>query len=325
MHKKNNGKPRIVSIKKIWDRAAYCAFTDLIYFKDCWYCVFRESNAHQDGRDGSIRVIASKDTLHWKSVASFREHGVDLRDPKLSETPDGQLMLLAGGTVYKKEKGKPNRYITRQPRAAFSSDALQWTALTPILEPHEWLWRVTWHQGKAYGASYRLSNTHYLKRKWLITLFESSDGIHYKKIVQWPITRFPNETTLRFLDSGEMVAIVRREKRWSAGAWIGISAPPYKKWKWKETKHYFGGPNFLVMADQSMIASGRLLLKSPYGYQEKTILADMTLDKLAPSLVLPSGGDTSYPGMVYRDGYLWVSYYSSHEDKTAIYLAKIEL
>jgi hypothetical protein len=41
--------------------------------------------------------------------------------------------------------------------------------------------------------------------------------------------------------------------------------------------------------------------------------------------VLPSGGDTSYPGLVLHDGKLWVSYYSSHEGKTSIYLAKVKL
>ena len=42
-------------------------------------------------------------------------------------------------------------------------------------------------------------------------------------------------------------------------------------------------------------------------------------------LQLPSGGDTSYAGLVEHDELIWVSYYSSHEDKTAIYLAKVEV
>jgi hypothetical protein len=41
-------------------------------------------------------------------------------------------------------------------------------------------------------------------------------------------------------------------------------------------------------------------------------------------VALPSGGDTSYPGMVVHDGTLWVSYYSSHEGKTSIYLATVD-
>ena len=90
---------------------------------------------------------------------------------------------------------------------------------------------------------------------------------------------------------------------------------------------YLGGPNFLILPDQSMIASGRYLTLTPDGEEiERTILAKMTFEGLKKILELPSGGDdTSYPGMVYKDGVLWVSYYSSHEGKSAIYLAKIPL
>jgi len=38
-------------------------------------------------------------------------------------------------------------------------------------------------------------------------------------------------------------------------------------------------------------------------------------------VTLPSGGDTSYPGLLWHEERLWVSYYSSHEGKTSIYLA----
>ena len=42
--------------------------------------------------------------------------------------------------------------------------------------------------------------------------------------------------------------------------------------------------------------------------------------------VLPSGGDTSYPGFLVVGEELWVSYYSSHATpKAAVYLARIPL
>ena len=47
--------------------------------------------------------------------------------------------------------------------------------------------------------------------------------------------------------------------------------------------------------------------------------------KLAEALKLPSGGDSSYAGLVLYEELLWVSYYSSHEGKTAIYLAKVKI
>lgn len=43
-------------------------------------------------------------------------------------------------------------------------------------------------------------------------------------------------------------------------------------------------------------------------------------------VALPGRFDTSYAGMVWHDGKLWVSYYSSDEVKrrTAIYLAVLQ-
>ena len=46
---------------------------------------------------------------------------------------------------------------------------------------------------------------------------------------------------------------------------------------------------------------------------------------LTEALKLPSGGDTSYAGMVWHDSRVWISYYSSHEGKTAIYLAQVKV
>jgi hypothetical protein len=40
---------------------------------------------------------------------------------------------------------------------------------------------------------------------------------------------------------------------------------------------------------------------------------------------LPSGGDTSYTGLVWHKNVLFVSYYSSHEGKTSIYLVKVKV
>lgn len=52
---------------------------------------------------------------------------------------------------------------------------------------------------------------------------------------------------------------------------------------------------------------------------------DVTKGELKPLLDLPSSGDSSYPGLVWHDNLLWVSYYSSHEGKSAIYLARVKL
>ena len=164
------------------------------------------------------------------------------------------------------------------------------------------------------------------KEEWMAKLFSSPNGIDYTEITQWKIPGKPNEATVRFQEDGQMIALVRREQRFSNLAWIGISPFPYRDWEWKESQHHLGGPNFLILPDGRLFAAGRFIEINPYGVFGKTAIAKMTLEDLQPLLMLPSGGfDTSYPGMVYDKNILWICYYSSHEENTAIYLAKIAL
>jgi hypothetical protein len=52
---------------------------------------------------------------------------------------------------------------------------------------------------------------------------------------------------------------------------------------------------------------------------------DVAKGKATPILDVPSGGDCSYPGLLWHGGRLWMSYYSSHEKQTRIYLAQIDI
>jgi len=307
--------PELVSVKMIWNQGQYNAFTDLIRFQDKWFCTFREGESHVYGEDGTIRIIASDDGETWESMALLAEGGIDLRDPKLSVMPDGRLMMLAGGSVY---EGK--EYKGRQPRVAFSKDGVEWTPTQRILGEGEWLWRVTWHKDKGYGVTRLLTIEPDGKKHTNVRLMVTTDGLHYDEIVPWgELHDRPNETTVRFLDNDEMMAMVRREEGDTTG-WLGTSMPPYTEWTWHQTGHRFGGPNFIQLPDGSLWGASRY-----YPGGAKTVLARMTRDSYEPVLTLPSGGDTSYPGLVWHDGLLWMSYYSSHEGKASIYLAKIRI
>ncbi|HLQ45087.1 MAG TPA: sialidase family protein, partial [Planctomycetaceae bacterium] len=265
----------------------------------------------------------------WESAALLAEKGIDLRDPKLSITPDDRVMMTAGGSVYEGTK-----LLGRQPRVAFSKDGREWTAPQRVLSEGEWLWRVTWHGGQAFGVSYNASmrSTPAAKEAaetgklfpgpadWKLKLVVSNDGVKYDLVTHLDVPGHPNETTLRFLPDGELVALVRREGGNTFG-WIGRSRAPYTEWTWKETAHRLGGPNFIRLPDGNLWAAGR-----SYPGGAKCVLARMTRDGgYSPALTLPSGGDTSYPGLVWHNGELWMSYYSSHEGKSAIYLARISV
>jgi hypothetical protein len=304
--------PTLVSVKRIWDGAAHNAFTDLIRWRNRWYCSFRESDAHVGG-DGRIRVLVSSDGETWTSAALVSETGIDLRDPKLSITPDDRLMIVAGGSVY-----EGTRYLGRQPRVMFASDGTTWSSPQRILSEGDWLWRVTWHDGRAYGVTYKSAAGN--SAEWTATLVSSTDGRTFEQVATLAVPDRPNETTLRVMPDGEMVALVRREAG-NRVAWLGRSRVPYTTWTWHEMPQQIGGPNFIRVPNGDLFATGRSYVGSP-----KTVLARMTLDAgYETVLTLPSGGDTSYAGMVWHDDLLWVSYYASHEGKTAIYLARVKV
>ena len=300
--------PRIVSVEKIWDRGLHNAFTDLIRFRERWFCTFREGERHAAGQDGRIRVITSSDGENWESAALLSTEGVDLRDPKLSLTPDGRLLLVAGGSVY-----RDDAFQTRAPRVAFSPDGYEWTPPRRVLAEEHWLWRITWHKDTAYSVS-KMGDGKNTRR---VILYSSPDGIEWNWITVFRnIPPWPNEATIRFLPGDEMMILLRR----NATGWIGTSQPPYRKWTWHDTGHRLGGPNFIRLPDGRLWAGSRAYTQDP-----TTILARMTRNSFEPVLTLPSGGDTSYPGMVWHQGLLWISYYSSHEGKSNIYLAKVRL
>ena len=293
-------EPKLVSVEKIWDKAPHCAFTDLLRWKDRWLCTFREATKH-GGDNGKVRVIESSDGKTWKSAALLAEAGIDLRDPKLSLHPDGRLMLLMGGIV-----NLDGKYHTRSPRVAFSHDGQGWSQPKKVLSEDHWLWRVTWHKGQGWAVS-KLNEGRKPRRGFL---YSTRDGLTWNYVTEME-TEGISETTLRFMPDDTLVALIRPR-------WIGVSKPPYRKWTYTDIGQGIGGPNFVRLPDGSLWACGR-----KYGKQARTSLARMTPTSFEHVLELPSGGDTSYPGLAWHDGMLWMSYYSSHGERTSIYLARI--
>jgi hypothetical protein len=131
----------------------------------------------------------------------------------------------------------------------------------------------------------------------------------------------PNETALVFRPDDTCLCLLRRDGKPGSGE-LGVARPPYVNWEWKDLGVAIGGPQMIRLPDSRLVAAARL-----YDGAVRTSLLwlDPGAGKLTEFLKLPSGGDCSYPGLVWHDGLLWVSYYSSHEGKTSIYLAKVRL
>jgi hypothetical protein len=308
----------LVEVNEIWDKAPHNAFTDLVRWHDAFYCSFREGRAHVS-TDGKIRILESKDSNLWESAALVSLAGYDLRDAHLSVTPDGRLMLLGGAAPRKQD----NQSAPTGTFASFSQDGRQWTEPQIVVEPGRWLWCVTWYKAKAYGVSYTAG-----RGDRYLDLLVSDDGINYKQHVTELFEQgYPTEVTLRFDTDGTCYALVRRDRHGneSSSALLGVSRLDYKQWQWKDLGaefNGFGGPNFIKVPGGFWLAAGRM---HDGGAHTAITYLDVENGAMTKLLKLPSGGDTSYPGLVWHKGMLYVSYYSSHEGKTSIYLAKVKI
>jgi hypothetical protein len=306
---KGGGPFRLVESRRIWDAAPHNAFTDLTRFKDRWYCVFREGATHV-APDGKLRVLESADGGGWASAALVALGGADLRDPKVCVTPGGKLMLI--GAAVRVAGGVKSH----QTMAWYSDDGRTWDGGTDVGEKDFWLWRVTWHGDTAYGVGYPTA------RPGAVRLYSSGDGRHFETLVASLFAEGePNEHALVFDKDGTCRCLLRRDGGTRTGQ-LGTSSPPYKQWAWKDLGQQIGGPAMIRLPDGRLVAGVRL-----YDGRVRTSLCLVDAEKgtLAEALALPSGGDTSYPGLVFHDGLLWVSYYSSHEGKTSIYVAKVDV
>ncbi len=303
---KTKNEIKIINVQKIWDKAPHNAFTDLVFYKDKWWCVFREGENHVSS-DGAIRIINSADAVSWESAALIKSPDEDLRDAKLVITPHGDFMLSGAGALH-----KPNPY-THQSYVWFSKDGINWSEKTAVADPNFWLWRITWHKKICYGIGYDCGGKNHIR------LYKSYDGKKFDILVDnLKQDKLPNESSIIF-NGDTALCFLRREE---GNRLFGISKPPYKKWIWKDNGMCIGGPHMLQIPDGRIIAVVRL-----YDGKVRTSVCQLNQDtgELKELLKLPSGVDTSYAGLVWHKDLLYISYYSSHEGKPAIYFASVQI
>lgn len=302
---------RVVNVQKIWDQAPHNAFTDLTRWQDKWYCAFREGKGHA-GDIGKLRILSSEDGTKWQSDGLLAMDEYDLRDAALEVTPNDRLMVLGGAQRNVGGTRKTGTFVS------FAAEPGDYTEPEIVVPLGRWLWRVTWHQGKAYGVSYGTPDGQPYS-----SLHVTQDGRKFETIAEKMLEEdgWPTEARVRFADDGAAYCLHRRDKG-NHHAFLGTSKPPYDSWTWDDLGMYFGGPNFVRIPSGHWIGAGRQ--HTDDGSRTTITYIDPDAGTMTPLVDLPSGGDTSYPGMVWHDGQLWVSYYASHEGKTNIYLARLE-
>lgn len=303
---------QLQSVQKIWDAAPHNAFPDMVRFQDQWYVAFREADDHMVYGDGNLRVIRSADGLTWESAAEFDRAGEDMRDARLTVLNDGRLMLNSASAPLDSD-------YSRQSLCWFSANGDDWSDAYEVGEEDWWLWSVSQHPGGdlygiAYGQLGENPTAHTTTR-----LYKSSDGISYQTLVPTLTAQNDtNEADIIFRQDGTAVTLVRCDGAYQS--YVGTSAGDYTDWSFKTINRYIGGPEIIELPDGNILAATRLT----DGYVRTAISwLDPATGEMEELLSLPSGGDTSYPGLAWHDNRLWVAYYSSHEGKSNIYFAEV--
>ncbi|MGY5451677.1 sialidase family protein [Agarivorans sp. MS3-6] len=304
---------KLCLVEQVWDKGEHNAFTDLCDFNSALWLCFREAEGHVSP-EGDIRILRrADDQSHFSAAALIHVEGIDLRDPKLVESPDGKLLLTCAGVDRSAERQIIQSYI------AWSSDGITWSELSPQGEQGMWLWRSRYLNDVAYSVAYNYS----LDK---VSLYKMDAEQQYQLHVD-PLfsleqngLAYPNEHDLALLDDGSALCLLRRDKD-SGTAQLGSATAPYLNWDWLDLGAQIGGPVMLKLDDGRVLCAVRL-------YEPvRTSLCWLQVERgqLKEVQVLPSGGDTSYAGLVQRGERIYCSYYSSHHDKTAIYMAELDL
>ncbi len=291
--------------------------TDLILWNDDFLLVHDARPSHLGSPDARLMVRRSPDAQHWETLAQLRLPGKDIRDPKLTEI-DGTLFLYAlrnSGAM-----ATPEGTVL-----ATSENAVDWTPFEPV-GPEGWLfWRPKSPDGGAtwYVPAYRREHGESM-------LLRSTDGRDWQRVSTIYRGKGNDETAIEFLPDGRLLATARLEIQpdnlighRDAGTAIAIASPPYTDWSVHESQTTrLDGP-VLFRIDDEVFAVGRHQPEPRRGLtrlggvlsRKRTAIYRVEPERLVRLSDLPSAGDTSYAGLVLRNGHVHLSYYTSRIDR----------
>jgi len=299
---------------KVWKAVSdglHNSNTDLTFWNGKFYLIHAASPFHFGTEVCRLVLRRSVDATNWEIVKKFRIKDEDIRDPKFAIINNKMILYVLKNIGF-----DPEPYATV---LASSLNAEDWSDWVEIKEYEGWLfWRPKSYDGKMW----------YMPTYWWehgkSLLLKSSNGIRWEKVGIIYEGLKNDETAIEFLPDGRMICTARLE---GTGNYFGditgctlisVANKPYTKWK--QTKSYvtrLDGP-VLFSYNNKIYALGRYQPKIGFLTKQGSILSRKRTsiflveeDKLLWLSDLPSAGDTSYGGVVIKDGYLYVCYYTN--------------
>lgn len=319
----------VSNIRRVFHNGEHNAFTDLIRFRDRYYLTFRSCpDGHMVHPTASVIVLTSNDLKTWRQVHRFSVKHRDTRDPHFLVFQDKLFVYTgtwySGETTLDRADYDLNLHLGY---AVWSADGDNWS--DPVMLDGtfgHYIWRAATWNDKAYLCGRRKLGFAVLDRgegrQVESLMLESDDGLIWKKkAVFQPIEG--DETAFHFDQNGSVLAIGRRGRK---AAQVLRSEYPWTEWQRVALDRYIGGPLLARWGDR-WVVGGRKMIKDV-----KTSMYWLNGNELQEFAELPSGGDTSYPGLIALSPQEAVmSWYSSHEKDnqgqsiTAIYLADLKI
>ena len=310
------------------------AFTDLTYFEDKFFLVFRSGQTHgvpsfTSSSSEVIIVLNSKDGINWHKDAVLKKDAMDNRDPKFLQV-DGQLFIYA----------PCSRISDRSDLPYHITYGFERTGPGKWSEPFECAPCVFWRPRK-WGEQYFVASYAWKEKNAAVILLSSENGRDWKIISDiLPLDTRGNETDI-FIDNDTLKAFSRAASE--LDLLISTYNPEENNWKTVSSGRIIHAPN-VFKADEKLIISGRYMSYSDEVFRDlqqdwrwftsgdpaEEKKADISrvekyhhglrtgifwMDGNRPRLLaeLLSAGDCSYTGVVkYGNEYL-ISDYSMHE------------
>lgn len=296
-------------VRKVFGDGKHNAFTAFVRFKDRYWLAFRNGADHNSA-DGDVLVLTSADARTWTEALRLDIDKRDDRDPQFLVAGDRLIMYVASM--------KGPELVTY---AVVTEDGKTWGKPQAVYEPRFIVWKPV-AVGKVYFAGSHKKDEVSGGKGREAQLVKSSDGLNWEKVSTIRAGNWESETTPHFAPDGTATAFLR-QKYGSPQAQIFEAKPPYAEWKARPTDvSHFSGHSCQTIAGTTYLFSRDRRPKPDEFGQVIYTYAD---GKLTSYCRLPAGGDCAYAEAVRAGDDMLVSYYSSHEKATNIYLAVVPL
>lgn len=270
---------------EVADSEAHHAFTDLAEWKGAYYLCYRKGRSH-NSMDGEIHVLRSEDLKSWDLVKVLRTMGDD-RDPHFAIKDDELYVFFGVWDLRHREGTEPVDRGEVRSHFAKTADGKEWSKIQAVYEPGWWLWRVRGLNDRFYTAAYTAVRPKPATRE--TRLLSSVDGLNWDFVSTVSVEHGAGEADMWLEEDGSMSILSRTAE--DAVLFRGDGDLTM----WNETRL-----QDLVHAPVVVEWKGRRFTAGRARGEKGSVTKFWELfdDRIEERLLLPSGGDTSYCGLL---------------------------